>query len=132
MNWKHTLKSLAALPLLAGLAAPALAKDVVYDAEYYVLLAQNSEKWEAEDKTLEQKIAELRKKHGQPPNLIHIMWDDTAFGDVGMPGIQRIRGFETPRLNQMAEEGIMFSRMYTEVGCTPSRAAVITGPPTCF
>ena len=55
------------------------------------------------------------------------MWDDTPYGDVGMPGIQKIRGFETPTLNQMAKEGMMFTRMYTEVGCTPSRAASATG-----
>ena len=27
----------------------------------------------------------------------------------------------------MGEEGILFTRMYTEVGCTPSRAASATG-----
>jgi arylsulfatase len=27
----------------------------------------------------------------------------------------------------MAEDGILFTRMYTEVGCTPSRAASATG-----
>ena len=27
----------------------------------------------------------------------------------------------------MAKEGILFTRMYTEVGCTPSRAAAVTG-----
>lgn len=100
---------------------------IVHDAEYYVLNAQNGEKWALEDDMLDKKLAELRKKHGQPPNLIHIMWDDTAYGDIGIPAIQKIRGFETPNLNKMAEEGILFTRMYTEVGCTPSRAASATG-----
>ncbi|MEX1347614.1 MAG: sulfatase-like hydrolase/transferase, partial [Desulfobacterales bacterium] len=99
----------------------------VQDAEYYILEAQNSKKWTAEDKALDKKLAELRKKHGRPPNIIHIMWDDTAFGDVGIPAIQKVRGLETPNLNKMAEEGILFTRMYTEVGCTPSRAASATG-----
>lgn len=127
MNWKKILTPLAALPLLGAGAAATLAKDMVHDSEYYVLAAQHGDEWAAEDKTLDQKIAALKSKYGTPPNLIHVMWDDTAFGDVGMPGIQRIRGFETPRLNQMAQEGIMFTRMYTEVGCTPSRAAAVTG-----
>jgi arylsulfatase len=100
---------------------------IVHDAEYYILEAQNGEKWAAEDKELDKKLAELRKKHGRPPNIIHIMWDDTAFGDVGIPAIQKVRGLHTPRLNTMAEEGILFTRMYTEVGCTPSRAASATG-----
>ena len=100
---------------------------IVHDAEYYVLEAQHSQKWVAEDKSLNKKLAELRKKHGRPPNLIHIMWDDTAYGDVGIPAIQKVRGLETPNINKMADEGILFTRMYTEVGCTPSRAAVVTG-----
>jgi len=90
---------------------------VVQDAEYYVLQAQNGAKWTAEDKTLDQKLAELREKYGQPPNIIHVMWDDTAYGDVGIPAIQKVRGLETPNLNKMANEGILFTRMYTEVGC---------------
>jgi arylsulfatase len=55
------------------------------------------------------------------------MWDDTAYGDVGIPAIQKVRALETPHLNTMAEEGILFTHMYTEVGCTPSRAASATG-----
>ena len=100
---------------------------MIHDAEFYVLQAQNGEKWALEDSELDKKLAELKKKYGQPPNIIHIMWDDTAFGDVGIPAVQKIRGFETPNINKMAEEGILFTRMYTEVGCTPSRAAVVTG-----
>ena len=109
----------------AGVTTPAA--DIVHDAEYYILDAQNGEKWAAEDAALDQRLAELREKHGQPPNLIHIMWDDTAYGDVGIRAIQKVRGLDTPNLNKMADEGILFTRMYTEVGCTPSRAAVATG-----
>jgi hypothetical protein len=105
----------------------AWAEDIVHDAEYYVPKAQNGKSWAAEDKALDNKLAELRKKHGTPPNIIHVMWDDTSYGDVGIPQISKIRGFETPNINRMAEEGIMFTRIYTEVGCTPSRAAVLTG-----
>ncbi len=100
---------------------------IVHDAEYYILYAQNGQKWDVEDRELDAKLAELRAKHGRPPNLIHIMWDDTAYGDVGIPAIQKVRGLETPHLNTMAEEGILFTHMYTEVGCTPSRAASATG-----
>ncbi len=64
-----------------------MAKDIVHDAEYYILEAQNGERWATEDKALDQKLSELREKYGKPPNLIHIMWDDTAYGDVGIPAI---------------------------------------------
>lgn len=101
--------------------------DIVHDAEYYIIEAQNRQAWAAEDAALDARLAELRAEHGTPPNIIHVMWDDTSFGDVGIPAITKIRGFETPNLNRMADEGILFTRMYTEVGCTPSRAAVLTG-----
>jgi arylsulfatase len=114
--------------LLVTSAATVQAKDkIVHDAEYYILEAQNGEKWAKEDEALDKKLAELKKKFGRPPNIIHIMWDDTAFGDVGIPALQKVRGLNTPALNTMAEEGILFTRMYTEVGCTPSRAAAATG-----
>jgi arylsulfatase len=100
---------------------------IIHDAEYYVVEIQNREKWAAEDKDLDARLAELREKHGTSPNIIHIMWDDTAFGDIGIPALAAIRGFETPNLDRMRDEGIMFTRMYTEPACTPSRAAVITG-----
>ena len=103
------------------------AKDVVQDAEFYVLKAQHGPKWEQEDIALNKKLKVLRDKYGTPPNIIHIMWDDTPTGEVGFPAIQQLRGFSTPNINKLAAEGINFTRMYTEPSCTPSRAAVITG-----
>jgi len=55
------------------------------------------------------------------------MWDDTAVGEVGIPALQKVRSFETPNINRLADESINFMRMYTEPSCTPSRAAVMTG-----
>ena len=95
--------------------------EIIHDAEYYVLEAQHGEKWAAQDKELDKKLAALKEKHGTPPNIIHIMWDDTPVGEVGIPHIQKMRGWETPNINQFAKEGIFFTRMYTEPSCTPSR-----------
>ena len=124
---RRILPVLLVLALSAIGPAPTGAREIIHDAEYYILEAQNGEKWAAEDAELATRLAELRQKHGGPPNIIHIMWDDTSYGDVGIPEIQKIRGYETPQINRLADEGIMFTRMYTEVGCTPSRAAVMTG-----
>ena len=110
-----------------GALAAASKDKIIHDAEYYILDAQNGEKWAVEDKELDKKLAELRKKFGTPPNIVHYMWDDQppmAFGD---PIYQKIRGYDTPQLNKLAEDGMIFARMYTEPGCTPSRAAVLTG-----
>ncbi len=101
--------------------------DIIHDAEHYILAAQHGDKWAIEDKTIDEKLAELKAKFGTTPNIIHIMWDDTAVGEIGIPEIQIVRGFSTPNMNRMAEEGINFMRMYTEPSCTPSRAAVLTG-----
>ena len=47
---------------------------IVHDAEYYILKSQNGEKWAAEDKALDQKLADLRKKNGgKPPNIVYLL-----------------------------------------------------------
>jgi len=111
----------------AGAAEAAQNVAIIHDAEYYILEAQHGEQWAKEDKDLNKRLAELEKKFGTKPNIIHIMWDDTALGEVGIPEIQKVRGFETPVMNKMAENGINFMRMYTEPACTPTRAAFQTG-----
>jgi hypothetical protein len=115
--------------VFAVLATYAMAQEtaIVHDAEYYILEAQNGKVWAVEDGELDKKLAALREEYGAPPNIVHYMWDDQppmAFGD---PIYQQIRGYSTPNLNQLAADGMLFSRMYTEPGCTPSRAAVLTG-----
>ncbi|MHC4346142.1 MAG: sulfatase-like hydrolase/transferase, partial [Planctomycetota bacterium] len=37
--------------------------EIVHDAEYYILEAQNGAQWAAEDKALDKKLAEFRKKN---------------------------------------------------------------------
>ncbi len=120
----HLVHAVSAAVFASSLAS---ASDVVHDAEYYVLEAQHGERWAAEDKELDAKLSALQEKFGTPPNIIYVLWDDAAFGDIGIPAIQRVRGLDTPILNKLAAQGMLFTRMYTEVSCTPSRAAVSTG-----
>ena len=100
---------------------------IVHDAEYYILQTQNGGRWAAEDHELDKKLAALREKYGRPPNIVCILWDDTAFGAAGFPALQKNFGYGTPNMNKMAMEGINFTRMYTETSCTPTRAAFLTG-----
>lgn len=102
-------------------------KKIIHDAEYYILEVQNGKKWAVEDGELDKKLAELQKKYKTPPNIVHYMWDDQPPMSFGDPIYQKMRGYDTPNLNKLAEEGIIFARMYTEPGCTPSRAASLTG-----
>ncbi len=102
-------------------------QEIIHDAEYYILKAQHGDEWKQQDKDIQKKLADLEKKHGRKPNIVHIMWDDTAVGEIGIPQIQATRGFKTPNMNKFAAEGQYYSRMYTEPSCTPTRAAFQTG-----
>jgi arylsulfatase A-like enzyme len=60
-----------------------------------------------------------------PPNLIFILSDDLAQGDLGVYG-QKI--IQTPRLDRMAAEGTRFTQTYCGTSvCAPSRASLMTG-----
>ena len=108
--------------------SPLLAQnEIIHDAEYYIVKEQNGEKWAKADVDLNKKLDALEKKHGTPPNIIYILWDDQQVGAIGNEMIQRLLGYKTPNLNKMAAEGINFTRMYSEPACTPTRAAFITG-----
>ena len=102
-------------------------KKIIHDAEQAILEEQFGSEWAEQDKEIQKKLKELEKKFGKKPNIIHIMWDDNSFGEVGIEEFNKIRGFDTPVLNKMGEEGITFTRMYTEPSCTPTRAAALTG-----
>jgi arylsulfatase len=110
-------------------AATALGQQpIVHDAEYYILEAQNGEAWAAEDRIIDQKLAEFRARNGgKPPNIFYILIDDIGFGDLGSETLNSIRGYRTPAINEFAREGMRLSRMYTEPSCTPTRVAFITG-----
>ncbi|MGI9240066.1 MAG: sulfatase-like hydrolase/transferase [Verrucomicrobiales bacterium] len=123
-SFQHLLSALGLIALHSGSAAFG---QIVHDAEYYIIEAQNGKQWAVEDGELDEKLAELRKRFDAPPNIIHYMWDDQPVMAFGDPLFQKIRGYSTPNLNKLAADGMLFSRMCTEPGCTPSRAASLTG-----
>ena len=114
--------------LLAGIGAANAQDQIIHDAEFKVLKAQNGERWEAEDKEITAKLAEIRKKNGgKPPNIVYILLDDVGFGEIGMDELSVIRGYKTPNITALAKEGLSLQRMYTEPSCTPTRVAMMTG-----
>ena len=59
------------------------------------------------------------------PNMIFIMADDLGYGDLGCFGQSVIA---TPRLDQMAAEGMKFTQFYAgNTVCAPSRSVLMTG-----
>ena len=123
------LVTLLGAATLLAVTTTASARDIVHDAEHYVLLKQYKDQWAAQDREIEAKLEALREEHGKPPNIIHILWDDTPLGEIGIPEIQKVRGWETPALNDIARNGINFMRMYTEPSCTPRCSAKWATPP---
>ena len=117
------------LSLLANIPASAKAPgaSIVYDAEFAKLRAQHGAAWTQQDARLQVRLDALYEQHGKRPNIVHIMWDDHSLGEVGSPMLNKVYGYDTPNLNQLAAQGISFTRMYTEPSCTPTRAAVLTG-----
>ena len=63
--------------------------------------------------------------HGRPPNVIVIFTDDQGWGDVGAYGHPDA---QTPHLDQLASDGMLFSQFYVASPvCSPSRASLLTG-----
>ena len=58
------------------------------------------------------------------PNFIVIFTDDQGYQDLGCYGSPDIK---TPRIDQMAKEGMRFTDFYAQTVCGPSRAALMTG-----
>ncbi|MBL7220044.1 MAG: sulfatase [Phycisphaerae bacterium] len=65
------------------------------------------------------------KPAAKKPNFVLIFIDDMGYGDIGCFGSKANR---TPRLDQMAAEGMKFTSFYvTSSVCTPSRSSLMTG-----
>src|SRR6516164_4150322 len=60
------------------------------------------------------------------PNIV-IIWGD----DIGQSNISAysrgLMGYQTPNIDRIANEGVMFTDYYAEQSCTAGRASLITG-----
>jgi len=113
--------------LITGVATAA-EKPIIHDGEFNYIKAQHSAEWANEDKAIDAKLAEIKKRNGgKPPNILYILVDDVGFGDFGIPELNYVRGTSTPNINKLADQGLSLMRMYTEPSCTPTRVAMMTG-----
>ena len=60
----------------------------------------------------------------EKPNIVIIFTDDQGYGDLACYGNKKTK---TPRLDQLAREGIKFNSFYSQTVCGPSRSALLTG-----
>ena len=62
---------------------------------------------------------------GQQPNIVFVLSDDQGWNDVGFNGGEF---YETPHLDRMAQEGMIFTNAYSGgPNCAPTRASLISG-----
>ena len=67
----------------------------------------------------------LRGAAQRRPNILYIMTDDHAAGEMSCAGNRLIR---TPNLDRLAAEGVRFTNAFcTNSLCAPSRATCLTG-----
>ena len=59
----------------------------------------------------------------QRPNILLLVADDLGYSDIGPYGSE----IPTPNIDQLAENGVTFSRFYAAPSCSPSRAMLMTG-----
>ena len=64
----------------------------------------------------------------EKPNIIYILADDLGVGDVGVYGQTLLK---TPRIDQLAAEGMRFTQHYSgSSSCAPTRSCLMTGQHT--
>ena len=57
------------------------------------------------------------------PNVLFIVLDDTGFGQLGCYGSP----IETPNLDKLAANGLLYTNMHTTALCSPTRSCILTG-----
>ena len=60
------------------------------------------------------------------PNVVFIILDDVGFSQLGCYG----SGIETPNMDRLAGNGLLFNNFHTTALCSPTRACLLTGRPS--
>ncbi|MEM8524326.1 MAG: sulfatase [Bacteroidota bacterium] len=65
------------------------------------------------------------KEETPPPNILFILADDLGYHDLSIMGSEY---YETPNIDRIAKEGMIFSQGYAACQvCSPSRASIMSG-----
>ena len=60
------------------------------------------------------------------PNFLMLWGDDVGYWNVSAYN-QGMMGYETPNIDSIAKDGMLFTHAYGEQSCTAGRAAFVTG-----
>ncbi len=66
-------------------------------------------------------------QESEKPNIVFVLMDNLGYGEVGVYGGGITRGAATPRIDELAAEGMRLTNFNVEAQCTPSRSAIMTG-----
>lgn len=61
------------------------------------------------------------------PNIVLIVADNLGWGELGCYGGGALRGAPTPRIDQLAREGLLLQNFNVESDCVPTRSALMSG-----
>lgn len=64
-----------------------------------------------------------RKAPEGAPNVLLVLLDDVGFGQFATSG----GGVPSPKMDELAKQGVTFNRFHTTALCSPTRAALLTG-----
>ena len=62
----------------------------------------------------------------EKPNILVIISDDVGISNISAYSMG-LAGYQTPNLDRLAKEGVLFTDYYSEQSCTAGRSAFITG-----
>ena len=115
------------LTLSFGSADVSASGEIVHDPEFVRMEKEFGKQWKADEEQVRKKLAALEAKFGQKPNIVYIMADDVGYTELGSYGGGKLRGAPTPNLDKLAQQGLRLLNFYSEVECSPSRGAFMTG-----
>jgi len=69
-------------------------------------------------------MSESASRATVPPNVVLILTDDQAYGDLGCHGNDVI---QTPNLDRLHGESVRFEQFYVSPVCSPTRSSLMTG-----
>ncbi|MBV6303334.1 arylsulfatase [Candidimonas humi] len=62
-----------------------------------------------------------------PVNIVLVVADNLGWGELGCYGGGALRGAPTPRIDNLAREGLLLQNFNVESDCVPTRSALMTG-----
>jgi arylsulfatase len=76
-----------------------------------------------QSKDKKETIAETQTSVEKKPNILLLVGDDTAFGDIGAFGSE----VKTPNMNKLADAGVRFTNFHVSPVCSVTRSMILTG-----